>query len=100
MTRTTARLKDDDDDDDDDDGNKRSDGETAEASIDFAPPPCKADVQRQQHKASPQRVMTLRIRRRTTWTKPPRNSGLRISEWRHRAKYTLLVEWKTNIVGS
>ena len=66
------------DDDDDDNSNYGRGGDgarkKAEMSTDSAPPPCKTDVQRQQHKASPQRVVTLWIRRRTTWTKPPRNS--------------------------
>eukprot|EP01048_Picozoa_sp_COSAG05_P022579 COSAG05_NODE_4572_length_1455_cov_1.953574_1_plen_48_part_00 len=44
---------DDDDDDGNGNGNERSDDETAKTSIDSASSPCKADVQRQQHKASP-----------------------------------------------
>ena len=52
---------DDDDDDDDNVGNGRGGDDErrkAEMSTDSAPSPCKADVQQQQHKASPRRMVT------------------------------------------
>ena len=51
-----------DDDDDDNDNYGNGDGarkkKKAETFTDSVPPPCKADVQQQQHKASLQRVVT------------------------------------------
>ena len=92
---------DDNDDDDDDNGNygRGGDGERkkAETSTDSAPPPCKADVQQQQHTASLQRVVTSADMKAEDVDQATPRKLTPGSKWGHRAEYTL--GWKTNKVA-